>query len=72
LYFTATATSIIQQTDEKVISPELSKNFRWLPLESLDNAALLPEVSRGFLQKYFSDQQIQRYAFQDSTSENNN
>lgn len=72
LYFTATATSTIQQSDEKIISPELSKNFRWLPLESLDNAALLPEVSRDFLKKYFSDEQIHRYAFQDSTSENNN
>ena len=72
LYFKATATSAIQQTDEKVISPESTKNFRWLPIDSLGEAALLPEISREVLQKYFSHQQISNYAFQDSTSENSN
>jgi len=72
LYFNVTTTSAIQQTGEKIISPEAAKNFRWLPINSLDEAALLPAVSREFLQKYFSHQQIHRYAFQDSTSENSN
>jgi ADP-ribose pyrophosphatase YjhB (NUDIX family) len=72
LYFKATATSTIQQTDEQIISPEATKNFRWLPITSLDEATLLPEISREFLQKYFSHQQISNYAFQNSTSENSN
>lgn len=72
LYFKVTATSTIQQTDEKIISPEPQKNFHWLPINSLDEAALLPEISRDYLQKYFSCQQIPHYAFQNSTSENNN
>jgi len=72
LYFSATATSAIQQTEGKIISPEAAKNFCWLPINSLGESALLPEISREFLQKYFSPQQIHRYAFQDSTSENSN
>ena len=72
LYFKITTTSAIQQTEEKIISPEATKNFRWLPVNSLREAALLPEISREFLQKYFSHQQIPHYAFQDSTSENSN
>jgi ADP-ribose pyrophosphatase YjhB (NUDIX family) len=72
LYFKVTVTSAIQQSGETIISPEASKTFRWLPIDSLATAALLPEISREFLQKYFSDQQIPHYAFQDSTSENSN
>jgi len=72
LYFNVTAISEIQQNAEKIISPEPTKNFRWLPINSLSEAALLPEISRDYLQKYFSHQQIPRYAFQDSSSENSN
>lgn len=72
LYFKATTISEIPHTDEKIESPEPTKNFRWLPINSLNEAALLPEISRDCLQKYFFHQQIQRYAFQDSTSKNSN
>ena len=72
LYFKATALSEIKQREEKISSPEATKNFRWLPVNSLDKAALLPEISREFLQKYFSQQQVLHYAFQDSTTENSN
>jgi mutator protein MutT len=69
LYFAAVLNTEIPW---EIASPEPSKNFRWLAIDSLREADLLPEVSREFLQKYFSRQPIPNYAFQDSTSENSN
>lgn len=67
LYFTASLNTEIPQEIE---SPESAKNFRWLPIDSLRNAPLLPELSREYLQKYFSSQQESLYGFQNSTSTN--
>jgi ADP-ribose pyrophosphatase YjhB (NUDIX family) len=65
LYFTATPNTEIPRD---IDSPEPSKNFRWLPIDSLHNAPLLPELSREYVQKYFSSQQESLYGFQNSTS----
>lgn len=72
LYFQATTNTALPQKDEEISSPEVIKNFRWIPLNSLQEAPLLPEVSRELLQKYFSEHPISHYAFQDNTSEHNN
>ena len=72
LYFKVETNSMIQQTNERIISPEATKSFCWLPINSFSETNLLPEISRDYLQKYFSHQQASHYAFQDSTSENNN
>lgn len=72
LYFNATTRCEIPQKDGKIISPEDTKHFLWLPINSISEAALLPEISRDYLQKYFSHQQAPLYAFQDSISPNGN
>jgi mutator protein MutT len=68
LYFKATPDFPLPQHDEKIDSPEPAKNFRWLPINAISEAALLPQVSREYLQKYFSHQQAPLYAFQNSSS----
>lgn len=70
LYFKVTMHSIILGTGAKIISPEATKNFCWLPIDSIKEAALLPKISSDYLQKYFSNQKASLYAYQDSTSEN--
>ena len=70
LYFGVTPRTVIAQNAGKIISPEATKSFCWLPITSISEATLLPKISGDYLQKYFSNQEVPLYAFQDSTSEN--
>ncbi len=56
-----------EKTDgERVLSPESDKDFRWLPLDELPGANLLPSSVKQFL----LGQTPARYAFSDSTRSN--
>jgi len=49
---------------DQILSPEASKNFRWLPLSQLPDAPLLPRAVKQFL---LNEAASPRYAFADET-----
>jgi ADP-ribose pyrophosphatase YjhB (NUDIX family) len=65
LLFTATLTKAPREANGKVLSPEPSKNFQWLPLSQLPNANLLPPSLKRFL----LEQNSSRYDFHDATKD---
>jgi len=67
LYFNATPSGPLQESDGVVFSPEAKKNFRWLPLTELPGTNLLPVAIKEFLMNRESSSESLRYAFEDST-----
>jgi ADP-ribose pyrophosphatase YjhB (NUDIX family) len=65
LLFTATLTKAPREANGKILSPEPSKNFQWLPLSQLPDANLLPPSLKRFLLK----QNSSRYDFHDATKD---
>lgn len=65
LLFAATLTQAPREENGKILSPEASKNFQWLPLSQLPNANLLPQALKRFLLKETST----RYDFHDDTQD---
>lgn len=63
LLFEATLTKAPREENGKILSPEPSKNFQWLPLSQLPDANLLPQSAKHFLLK----QSSARYDFHDDT-----
>ncbi len=63
LFFAATLTKAPREENGKILSPEPSKNFQWLPLAQLANSNLLPRSIKQFL----LNQNSTRYAFHDDT-----
>jgi len=63
LVFAATLTTAPREENGKILSPEKSKNFQWLPLTQLADANLLPRSLKQFLLK----ESPARYAFHDDT-----
>lgn len=66
LLFTATLTKAPHEANGKILSPEPSKNFQWLPLSQLPDANLLPPSLKRFL----LEQNSSRYDFHDATKDN--
>lgn len=63
LLFEATLTKAPRETDGKILSPEPSKNFQWLPLSQLPDTNLLPRAIKQFLLK----ESTALYFFHDDT-----
>ena len=62
LFFQAHIEGETTRDDGTLQSPELDKNFVWLPLSELENANLLPADIKAFLLK----QNVARYVFSDT------
>jgi 8-oxo-dGTP pyrophosphatase MutT (NUDIX family) len=64
LVFEGELVTLPKTEGDKVLSPEPSKNFRWLPLAQLPDAPLLPTSIKQFL---LNEDTSARYAFADET-----
>ena len=67
LYFHVTLRGDLAERDGRIVSPEASKNFAWIPLDQLDEANLLPLAIRGYLRGEHEDSLRDLYSFDDST-----
>lgn len=66
LLFSAQLVQPPREKDGKILSPEKSKNFQWLPLSQIETANLLPRAIKQFLLNQQTPSQP-RYAFHDDT-----
>ena len=70
LYFEATLQGTWRESDDRVESPEPGKDFRWLSLEELSDANLLPRSVKEFLLNrkiHHTPQESPAYVFSDDT-----
>jgi 8-oxo-dGTP pyrophosphatase MutT (NUDIX family) len=64
LVFSGEIVTLPKTEGDKILSPEQSKNFRWLPLAQLPDAPLWPKSIKDFL---LNEETSARYAFADET-----